>query len=144
VPKIKNDAVRPDRSEVSCYVWDRKQPPHDQLGAGRWSAHCLAGPNGNLHQLWYAENTGQWAAQSQMTVPNAVAVGPGMPMTSWVQADDGPHVVYADANGHLNQIWHTIPKGVCSNCVLHLDPLCPRRRHYDLISHQSLSAISCR
>jgi hypothetical protein len=65
-----------------------------------------ADANGNVCQLWYREKTGQWAAQSLMNVPNAVTVGPGSPMTSWVQSD-GPHFVYADANGNLTQFWYT-------------------------------------
>jgi DNA recombination-dependent growth factor C len=70
-----------------------------------------ADANGNLHQLWYTIRTGQWAAQSLMNLPNVVAVGPGSAMTSWVQSDDGPHVVYADPNGHVRQIWYTLSTG---------------------------------
>jgi hypothetical protein len=71
---------------------------------------AYADANGNVNQLWYTVKTGQWAAQSLMTVPNAAAVGPGSPMTSWVQSD-GPHVVYADANGNVYQLWYTIGTG---------------------------------
>jgi len=71
---------------------------------------AYADANGNVNQLWYTISTGQWAAQSLMTVPNAVPVGPGSAMTSWVQSD-GPHVVYADANGNVNQLWYTISTG---------------------------------
>jgi 20S proteasome alpha/beta subunit len=67
-----------------------------------------ADATGNLYQVWYTISTGQWAAQSLMNVPNTVPVGPGSAMTSWVQSDDGPHVVYADANGNLYQVWYTI------------------------------------
>ena len=66
-----------------------------------------ADASGNLHQLWYTLNTGAWAAQSLMTVPDTVPAGPGGPMTSWNQSD-GPHVVYADASGNLHQLWYTL------------------------------------
>jgi hypothetical protein len=36
--------------------------------------------------------------------------GPRTAMTSWVQSD-GPHVVYSDANGNVNQLWYTISTG---------------------------------
>ena len=52
---------------------------------------AYADANGNVYQLWYTVGTGQWAAQNLMTVPNSVPVGPGRPMTSWVQSD-GPHL----------------------------------------------------
>jgi hypothetical protein len=67
-----------------------------------------ADANGNLHQIWYTISTGQWAAQPLSNLENVVPVGPTSAMTSWVQSDDGPHVVYADANGNLCQIWYTI------------------------------------
>src|SRR5579883_1488330 len=34
-------------------------------------------------------------------------------LTSWTQSD-GPHFIYVDGNGHLNQIWYTLDSGVWS------------------------------
>jgi len=70
-----------------------------------------ADANGHVRQLWYTLATGQWAAQDLTTVPNAVPAGTGSAMTSWVQSNDGPHFVYADANGHVRQFWYTIATG---------------------------------
>jgi hypothetical protein len=65
-----------------------------------------ADANGNLTDLWYTiSGVGAWQARSLMTTENVVAAGPGRAMTSWVQADSGPHFVYADANGNLEQMW---------------------------------------
>jgi hypothetical protein len=70
-----------------------------------------ADANGGLRQIWYTVSTGQWAAQSLMTVAGMVPAGPSSGMTSWVQQSDGPHVVYTDAGGNLRQIWYTISTG---------------------------------
>jgi hypothetical protein len=69
---------------------------------------AYADANGNVYQLWYTEKTGQWAAQSLMTVPNVLPVGSGSAMTSWVQANDGPHIVYTDVIGHVRQLYYAI------------------------------------
>jgi hypothetical protein len=70
-----------------------------------------ADANGQVWQLWYTLASGRWAAQDLTTVPNAVPARTGSPMTSWVQASDGPHFIYADANGHVWQLWYTIATG---------------------------------
>jgi hypothetical protein len=52
-------------------------------------------------------------------VANVVPARPGGAMTSWAEEDDGPedlsfgypHVVYADANGNLHQIWSAAISG---------------------------------
>lgn len=51
-----------------------------------------------------------WFAQDLFTLTNAVPAGLGSAMTSWVQSD-GPHVVYADATGHVRQLWYTVASG---------------------------------
>ena len=74
---------------------------------------AYADTNGNIHQLWYTLRTGQWFAQNLANVPNAVAVGSGRPMTSWIQSD-GPHVAYGDAYGNIHQLWYTVTPGYWS------------------------------
>src|SRR5258708_37025860 len=54
---------------------------------------------------------GQWVAQDLSTVPGTALVAPGSGLTSWGQSNDGPHVVYADANGHVRQLWYTTRTG---------------------------------
>jgi hypothetical protein len=63
-----------------------------------------ADANGGLHQFWYTAATG-WGTGSLMNNVGFVPAAPNSAMTSWGQADDGPHFVYADANGGLHQIW---------------------------------------
>jgi len=90
----------PVGSRMPMTSWQQSDGPHV----------AYADTNGNIHQFWYTLKTGQWFAQSLATVPNAVAVGPGMPMTSWIQSD-GPHVAYADAYGNIHQLWYTLTTG---------------------------------
>jgi catechol 2,3-dioxygenase-like lactoylglutathione lyase family enzyme len=71
---------------------------------------AYADPSGNVFQLWYTEKSGNWAAQTLMTVPGAATVGAGSPMTSWVQSD-GPHIAYADPSGNVFQLWYTVKSG---------------------------------
>jgi hypothetical protein len=78
-----------------------------------------ADASGNLYQIWSPRQTGDWAAESLMSVVNVVPARPGSAMTSWAESDDGPdilffgypHVVYADADGNLHQIWSSAISG---------------------------------
>ena len=99
-PPLQRRSLPPIGSSRPMISWVQSDGPHV----------AYADSNGNIYQLWYTVNTGQWAAQSLMTVPNTVPLGPDKPMTSWVQSD-GPHVAYADSNGNIYQLWYTVNTG---------------------------------
>jgi hypothetical protein len=62
--------------------------------------------NGNLNQIWYTISSGAWNSQNLTGMTKSPAASVGSALTSWVQSD-GPHLVYVDANNHLNQLWYT-------------------------------------
>lgn len=93
----------PVGSRMPMTSWIQSDGPHV----------AYADAYGNIHQLWYTLASGQWSAQSLATVPNAVAMGSGMPMTSWLQSD-GPHVAYGDVYGNIHQLWYTVWSGYWS------------------------------
>ena len=69
--------------------------------------------NGHLNQIWYTLDSGVWSAQDLTATVGASSATAATALTSWMQSD-GPHFIYVDGNGHLNQIWYTLDSGVWS------------------------------
>lgn len=61
--------------------------------------------SGHLQEAWYSESGGAWHDQDLTTITGAALAASGSALTSWVQSD-GPHVVYVNSSGHLQQIWN--------------------------------------
>ena len=86
--------------------------PSASIGSGLTSWIQSDGPHvayvdnsGNLSQIWYTTASGNWSYQNLNGFTGGPSASLSSGLTSWVQSD-GPHVVYVDKSGNLDQAFY--------------------------------------
>jgi hypothetical protein len=66
--------------------------------------------NGHVHQIWYTTASGKWNTQDLTEMLSAPIAAQLTTFTSWMMSD-GPHFVYIDSNGDVDQMWYATASG---------------------------------
>ena len=61
--------------------------------------------NQHVDQVFYGTSTNTWYVNDLTAASGSLTAAPGSAMTSFVLSD-GPHVVFVDANQHVDQIFY--------------------------------------